>query len=362
MDDDGVLLERDGLWWRLRCDSDPALVMQANAYFGYLADRNYSPQTVRSYGYGLLAFHRWLRRAGLSVDGVVTDDVLGFLSACRQERIPGRPGPNVVDLAGRPVDRLAPASVNLRLAAVAGMYEFVVMRDPTLSSPIPKGKPSSWFAAGERSGMLAHIRRRPASRSRLRLRTPRRLARALDVKETATLLGSLRSSRDLAMAGLMLYCGLRSCEVLALGVLDVDIGGRWLSVHGKGGKDRRVPLDEDLAAVIASYLLKDRPESSSEMLFLSAKGPTRGQPLTAAGLRSIFRYHRSLTGITAGSPHVLRHTFGTALAEAGVDLAVMQSLLGHAHVDTTARYIHLSPTHVKAQYNAARDRQRLNDF
>ena len=159
MDDDGVLLERDGLWWRLRCDSDPALVMQANAYLGYLADRNYSPQTVRSYGYGLLAFHRWLRRAGLSVDGVVTDDVLGFLSACRQERIPGRPGPNVVDLAGRPVDRLAPASVNLRLAAVAGMYEFVVMRDPTLSSPIPKGKPSSWFAAGERSGMLAHIRR-----------------------------------------------------------------------------------------------------------------------------------------------------------------------------------------------------------
>lgn len=121
MDDDGVLLERDGLWWRLRCDSDPALVMQANAYLGYLADRNYSPQTVRSYGYGLLAFHRWLRRAGLSVDGVVTDDVLGFLSACRQERIPGRPGPNVVDLAGRPVDRLAPASVNLRLAAVAGM-------------------------------------------------------------------------------------------------------------------------------------------------------------------------------------------------------------------------------------------------
>jgi integrase len=50
--------------------------------------------------------------------------------------------------------------------------------------------------------------------------------------------------------------------------------------------------------------------------------------------------------------------FGTALAEAGVDLAVMQALLGHAHVDTTARYIHLTPTHVKAQYDAARTRQR----
>lgn len=109
-----------------------------------------------------------------------------------------------------------------------------------------------------------------------------------------------------------------------------------------------------------SYLLTDRPESSSPVLFLSAKGPTRGQPLTAAGLRSIFRYHRSITGIVAGAPHALRHTFGTALAEAGVDLAVMQALLGHAHVDTTARYIHLAPTHVKAQYDAARTRQCLN--
>jgi site-specific recombinase XerD len=52
------------------------------------------------------------------------------------------------------------------------------------------------------------------------------------------------------------------------------------------------------------------------------------------------------------------HTFGTALAEAGVDLAVMQALLGHAHADTSARYIHLAPAHVKAEFDAARDRMR----
>jgi integrase/recombinase XerD len=89
-----------------------------------------------------------------------------------------------------------------------------------------------------------------------------------------------------------------------------------------------------------------------------AKGPTRGGPLTPAGLRTIFRYHRAISGVPAGAPHALRHTFGTALAEAGVDLAVMQALLGHAHVDTTARYVHLAPTHVKAEYDAARSRQR----
>ncbi|HPE13653.1 MAG TPA: tyrosine-type recombinase/integrase [Actinomycetota bacterium] len=58
------------------------------------------------------------------------------------------------------------------------------------------------------------------------------------------------------------------------------------------------------------------------------------------------------------APRALRQTFGTALAEAGVDLAVMQALLGHAHVDTTARDIHLAPTHVKEQHDAARSRQR----
>ncbi|MGC8635219.1 MAG: tyrosine-type recombinase/integrase [Candidatus Limnocylindrales bacterium] len=59
-----------------------------------------------------------------------------------------------------------------------------------------------------------------------------------------------------------------------------------------------------------------------------------------------------------GHPHALRHTFGTVLAEAGVDLLVIQALLGHAHVDTTARYVHLAPTYVKAEFDAARQRLR----
>ena len=111
--------------------------------------------------------------------------------------------------------------------------------------------------------------------------------------------------------------------------------------------------------MIQVYLLAERPETASARLFVVAKGPHRGQPLTAAGLRTIFRYHRrGHRASPAGHPHALRHTFGTALAEAGVDLAVMQALLGHAHVDTTARYIHLAPVHVKAEFDAARDRIR----
>jgi site-specific recombinase XerD len=156
----------------------------------------------------------------------------------------------------------------------------------------------------------------------------------------------------------MLYSGLRSAEVLGIDVRDVDIGRRWVRVVGKGDKERRVPIDVEVAGVIQTYLLAERPETTSPRLFVVAKGPNRGQPLTPAGLRTVFRYHRQRSGVAAGHPHALRHTFGTALAEAGVDLAVMQALLGHDHVDSTAAYIHLAPTHIRAEFDAARARQR----
>lgn len=349
------LEERDGVW-ALEGEHAERFSL-VNDYLAYLADRNYSPRTGRAYGYDLLAFCRWLLAEDLDLAAVTTDVLLRYLSACRTARLPGRPGPNVVSLAGERLDGYAAATVNHRLAAITGLFAFRGLRDPDAANPVPSGREARRAAAGERNGMLAHVAR-PKRRSALRLREPRRLPRSLDRKEVTALLSSLRTWRDRAIAGLMLFCGLRSAEVLALQVGDVDIGGRWLRVAGKGGKERRVPLDADVAGVIQTYLLAERPETTSTRLFIVAKGPTRGQPLTPAGLRTIFRYHRQLADVPGGHPHALRHTFGTALAEAGVDLAVMQALLGHAHIDTTARYVHLAPTHVKDEFDAARQRQR----
>jgi integrase/recombinase XerD len=355
--DGGLWLEERGGGWVL---AGPAAARfgLVDEYLAHLADRNYSPKTVRAYGYDLLAFCRWLAVEGLQLDEITTEVLLRFLRACREATVPGRPGPNVVRLSGHRMDRYAATTINRRLAAVSGLFAFATMRDPTLKNPVPKGREARWRTSGERSGMLAHTVRRRKDRSSLRLREPRRLPTALSQPDATELLASFRTWRDRAIAGLMLYCGLRSAEVLALDVTDVDIGGRWLRVIGKGQRERRVPLDTDVASVIQVYLLAERPESASSRLFVAAKGPNRGRPLTAAGLRTIFRYHRGLTGIVGGHPHALRHTFGTALAEAGVDLAVMQALLGHAHVDTTARYVHLAPAHVKAEFDAARDRIR----
>jgi site-specific recombinase XerD len=343
----------EGDRWRLVGDADVALI---NDYLDYLTDRNYSPRTVRAYAFDLLHFARWLLNEGGELDAVGTETLLAYLAANRRERLPGQHD-NVVSLHTGRSAGYAPTTINRRLAAISGLFGFRSMRDPIVRNPVPKGPAARRTAKGERSGLLGHLAR-PRSRSKLRVREPRRLPRGLDRRETGALLSSFLSERDRAIAGLMLFSGLRSAEVLGLRVADVDIGRGWVRVVGKGDKERRVPLDADVGGLVQSYLLAERPESNSTMLFLVAKGPHRGQPLSAAGLRRVFRYHRERSGVTAGHPHALRHSFGTALAEAGVDLAVLQALMGHDHVDSAARYIHLAPSHLRTAYDAARARQR----
>lgn len=328
-----------------------------NDYLGYLVDRAYSPRTVEGYAFDLLAFSRWLLSEGIELKEVTTDAIVRYLAACRTAPVRGRPGGNVYSIRDGRNAGFAPTTVNRRLAAISGLFGYRDMLDPDARNPMPRGRQARRRSAGERSGELTHLGR-PRQRSRLRLREPRRLPRALDRDELRALIGSFRTDRDRAIAGLMVFSGLRSAEVLGLAVRDVDIGRGWVRVIGKGDKERRVPLDPDVASLIQTYLLAERPETTSTALFVVAKGPHRGKPLSPAGLRTVFRYHREKAAVPAGHPHALRHSFGTALAEAGVDLPVIQALMGHDHIDSAAAYIHLAPAHLRSAYDTARARQR----
>lgn len=351
-----LAVREDGGGWML-AGSAAARFGLVNDYLSYLADRRYSPRTVRSYAFDLLHFCRWLLAEGVSLDAVNTDVLLRYLAACRTMVLAGQHGGNVVDLRSGRTAGYAPATVNRRMAAISGLFAFWAMRDPQAPNPVPRGPAARRTAKGERSGMLGHLAK-PRARSQLRVREPRRLPRCLKPDETRALVGSFRTDRDRAIAGLMLFSGLRSGEVLGLAVSDVDVGRGWVRVVGKGDKERRVPVDPDVASLIQAYVLAERPDTGTAALFVVAKGPHRGRPLTPAGLRRVFRYHRDKAGVPAGHPHALRHSFGTALAEGGVDLPVLQALMGHDHVDSAAAYIHLSPTHVRRAYDDARARQR----
>ena len=328
------VLARDDGWVLTGADSDELQLV--NDYLGYLGDRHYAPGTRRSYAFDLLAFCRWLLEQELRIERVDSPALLRFLASCRG---------------------LAPATINRRLAAVSGLFGFRVMRDPDATNPMPRGPAARRVSASQRDGLLGHLAR-PQPRSALRVRQPRPLPRGLEGAEVTAFLASLRTWRDKAIAGLMLFSGLRSAEVLALTIGDVDIARGWARVTGKGGRERSTPIDSEVAGWVQTYLLAERPDTDVSVLFVVAKGPHRGQPLTPAGLRTIFRYHRERAGVPAAHPHALRHSFGTALAEAGVDLAVIQTLLGHANVDSSVGYIHLAPVRVRAAYDAARSQQR----
>ena len=229
-------------------------------YLAHLTDRNYSRKTVRAYGYDLLGFCRWLAGENLQLAEVTTEVLLRFLRGCREASVPGRPGPNVVRLSGRRMDRYAATTINRRLAATSGLFAFAGMRDPGFKNPVPKGREARWRTSGEPSGMLAHTARRPKDRSSLRLREPRRLPTALSQPEAAGvgelphLAGPGHRRADAVLRAAF------GGGALGLDVVDVDIGGRSLRVIGKGQRERRVPLDVDVASVIQVYLLAERPE------------------------------------------------------------------------------------------------------
>ena len=114
-------LESRGVGWVLAGESAPRFGL-VEEYLSHLLDRNYSPATVRSYGYDLRSFCRWLIERDVEVEQVTTDDLLGFLRACREANVPGRPGPNVIGMDGQRLDRYAATTINRRLAAISGLF------------------------------------------------------------------------------------------------------------------------------------------------------------------------------------------------------------------------------------------------
>jgi integrase len=147
--------------------------------------------------------------------------------------------------------------------------------------------------------------------------------------------------------------GLRSMEVLALNRDDLLLQEGQIRVRGKGGKIRFLPLAPEAIQLLDHYLRVERPQNSAAALFVSLKGRSRGTRMTAAGLRSLFRYHRQTTGVTLANPHRFRHTFASDMVRAGVSLPALMQLMGHADIETTLVYVQVTPLEVYQQYGRA---------
>jgi integrase/recombinase XerD len=152
-------------------------------------------------------------------------------------------------------------------------------------------------------------------------------------------------SRDRAILELLYATGIRVSECCQMKLSDVE--DRFVKVHGKGRKDRIVPLGKSALEAIDGYLLHFYPHGKSDFLFVSQSG----KKLDRQTIWSRVRFYAKEVGIEKKvSPHTLRHSFATHLLENGADLRLIQEMLGHEDVATTDRYTHISQSHLKKAF------------
>lgn len=315
----------------------------ANAFLTHLDGRGFSLATVRAYAFDVANLARFLVEEDLALSAVEAALVFDWIDWQGVRR------------ADRSRPRSAAAStVNRRVAAVRAFFEYLVMTGRRGENPVPSPRRGQGLRPSER-GLLGHLGPGRARRGGRLVRQPHLLPESLPANDIDAFLATLGTHRDRAMVLAMLLGGLRSAEVRGLLLADADMGRRRLRVIGKGRKERHVPVDAAFFTELAAYLRWERPPGlATPECFVVLRGPTTGAPVTEAGLRSLFRRHRELAGAPRVRPHRLRHTYGTELASAGIDLLALRALMGHASPETTARYVHLSIEQLAAEYGAAR--------
>jgi len=321
----------------------------ANAFLAHLEVRAFSPLTVRAYAFHVLSFLRFCAEREMALASVTATDVFDFLDWLSA---PPRSSGKVVAL--RSARGASASTMNQRIAAVRGLFEYLVITGARAECPVPAARRSSGVRA-KRRGLLGHVSSGRVRAGGRLVREASRLPETLDHDDVTEFFGDLLTYRDRAIVLAMLLGGLRAGEVRSLRLADVDVGLRQVRVLGKGGRERVVPIDRRFFVEVTDYLRHERPsDAAAAECFVVLRGPTRGQPMTEAGMRKIFRTHRDRTGAARVRPHRLRHTYGTDLAAAGIDLLVLRELMGHASPETTAGYVHVSPARIAAEYAKAR--------
>lgn len=301
-------------------------------YLAFVAARA-RPNTLLAQAFDLRVF---FAAVDVGVCDVSTADVLAFITS---QRAPRR-GSNVVRFSDGEAG-LAASTIKRRLASVSGLYSYLVARGLVGANPVPRGLAT----------------RRAGGRGVPLIRSARRLPRVLSPVEVNDLVGALRTDRDRAMVAAMMLGGLRRCEVLGLSLADIRAGDKrvWIT-HGKGGHERIVPLAGSFFVVLGAYLDGERPaDAPTDRVFVVLKGPRRGHPLSAAGVDEILSGARERAGLVHATCHELRHTCFTRLREAGMALEAIQAQAGHASIETTRIYLHLSNDWLHGEYSKAMD-------
>ena len=314
-------------------------IKQVNNYLDTLAVRGLSGKTIATYAYYLLDFWRWKTRKKIRLKDVTKNTLLDYVQYQQQTANP------------------APVTINNRLTVIGCLYQHYFNRYiPNRSYRTEEEIHSS---VQYRVGWMYPRHTRKLS---LKVKVPHTIIVPLTVAEVVQFFKTLKMWRDISIVGFMLFCGLRRKEVIGLKLKDLSVAEGQARVHGKGNRERMVPVPGDLLVVVRKYLDLERPENDNDYLFVVLKGPKRGNPITESGIRSLFRYHRGTSRICNANPHRFRHTFGAEMVKAGLSLAVLKKLMGHAYIQTTMEYVNISDPDVRAEFNKITEKLQTKEL
>ena len=178
----------------------------------------------------------------------------------------------------------------------------------------------------------------------------------LNIQEVEKLLeapssSSLFGQRDRAMLELLYSCGLRVSELINLSYHNINLKEEFIRIHGKGNKERVLPMGEIAIDYLMKYETNARPmllkNGQSDSYFLS----NRGSAMSRQNFFYIIKAYANQVGIDKPlSPHSLRHAFATHLVQKGADLRSVQLMLGHSDISSTQLYTHIQNAQLKAQH------------
>ena len=286
-----------------------------DAYLDHLrVERRLSNHTLESYGRDLRSLALFAESSGAQVESLDRRRLEAFVG---QQRARG----------------LSPRSLARTLAALRGVYRFLVLERRLARSPADDVLPPRAWPA---------------------------LPKCLSTEEVDLLIAQPDTSvplgvRDRAMIEVLYATGMRVSELVAIRAADLHIDEQYLTCIGKGNKERLVPIGEQATAWVQRYEREVRRElgarragqRSSQRLFLNA----RGGSLSRVGFWKILKNYARRAGLPAVSPHVLRHSFATHLLERGADLRAIQTMLGHADLSTTQIYTHVLEARLRTVYD-----------
>jgi integrase/recombinase XerD len=282
-------------------------------------EKGLAPNSLESYRRDLARLAAWADGRGRAVEQLTRADLRGWIAELSREG-------------------LAPSTVSRAVSAARGLFRFLMLD--------------------------GHIKKHPAED----LSTPQRgthLPRFLTEDEMDRLLSepdveTAEGIRDRAMLELMYATGLRVSELVSLKLDDLDLDGGTITCHGKGSKERRVPIGKSAAHWLERHIALRRARTTGKRggarLFLSGAGA----PLTRQVAWATIKRYAARASLSDISPHTLRHSFATHLLQRGADSRSVQALLGHSDISTTQIYTHITDRHMRAAYDRFHPRARAS--